>query len=105
MTAPDDLQRLMTAVADGQFTTVETGFVPDSDIDPSIYLACFSTPAGKMVLRDLFRRYCDTSRWVPGEAKSSGFYREGMAQVVYEIAAHVETAASGEETESLAETE
>ncbi len=73
--------------------------VPGAEmLDPAVYLACFSTPAGRAVLEDLYNRYVNVSRYVPGEAEGSGFYREGMAQVVFEVLAKVEGAAQGDET-------
>jgi hypothetical protein len=73
-------------------------------LDPAIYLACFSTPAGRAVLSDLISRYVNVSRFVPGEAEGSGYYREGMAQVVFDIASKVEGAAQGDDTGLEAET-
>lgn len=66
-------------------------------LDPGVYLACFHTPAGRAVLADLYNRYVNVSRFVPGEPEGSGYYREGAAQVVFEIAAMIEAAAQGED--------
>lgn len=61
-----------------------------------VYLACFNTPAGRAVLEDLYNRYVNVSRCVPGEAEGSGFYREGAAQVIFDITATIEAAAIGD---------
>lgn len=66
-------------------------------VDPAVYLAVFSSPEGQLVLKDLHQRFVDVSRCVPGEPEGSGFYREGMAQVVYHIGAMIEGAAQGDE--------
>lgn len=72
--------------------------VPGMDtLDDGVYLAAFSSPAGRAVLADLYNRFVNVSRFVPGEPEGSGFYREGAAQVVFEIAARIEAAAQGEE--------
>lgn len=65
-------------------------------LSPDIYLAAFSTHAGRAVLSDLYNRYVNVSRFVPGEPDGSGYYREGAAQVVFEIAAMIEAASQGE---------
>jgi hypothetical protein len=75
--------------------------VPNAEyIDPSIYAACFSTPAGRAVLADLHARYVNVSRFVPSEGAEAGYYREGMAQVVFEIAAMIEQSADDEATDA-----
>lgn len=56
------------------------------DVDPAIYAACFSSPAGRAVLEDLYNRYVNVTRAVPGQGAELAFYREGAAQVVFEIA-------------------
>lgn len=100
----DPFSALMDAAADPAFRarmgeiadTIDTS--PGMELlDPAVYLACFSTPAGRAVLRDLYMRYVNVSRMVPGEAEGAGFYREGMAQVVFDIAAMCEAAAEGDD--------
>lgn len=66
-----------------------------SQVGNDVYLACFNTPAGRAVLRDLFMRYAMVTRAYPGEPEGSAFYREGAAQVTYDIMARVERAAQG----------
>jgi hypothetical protein len=58
---------------------------PRAGVEREIYAAVFDTDAGRAVLADLVRRYIAPSRFVPGEAESFGFYREGAASVVHEI--------------------
>lgn len=65
-------------------------------VDPEVYAAAFSSPAGKAVLEDLYNRYVNVTRAVPGAGSDAAFYREGMAQVVFDIVhqitkAHEET--------------
>lgn len=55
-------------------------------VDPAIYAACFTSPAGRAVLEDLYNRYVNVTRAVPGQGAELAFYREGAAQVVFEIA-------------------
>jgi hypothetical protein len=74
-------------------------------LDAGIYLACFNTPAGRAVLQDLYTRYVNVSRVVPGEPDGSGFYREGAAQVVFLIASQVEAAAEGLDYDNQASTD
>lgn len=69
-------------------------------LDADVYLAAFSTPAGRAVLRDLHDRFVNVTRWYPGEDATAGFYREGGAQVVFFLAAMCETAAQGESTDA-----
>jgi hypothetical protein len=65
-------------------------------VDPAVYLAVFSSPEGLLVLQDLHQRFADVHRFMPGEGADAGFYREGMAAVVYHIGAMIERAAAGE---------
>ena len=58
-------------------------------LDAEVYRACFRTKAGKQVLQDLYSRFVNASRWNPHEKPEAGFYREGMAQVVFEICANI----------------
>ena len=55
------------------------------DVDPDVYKAVFNTTAGRIVLTDMYNRYVNVSRFVPGRDASEGYYREGMAQVVFDI--------------------
>lgn len=66
-------------------------------IDPEVYAACFSTPAGRAVLEDMYRRYVNVTRCVPGQGTDAAFYREGMAQVVFDIVHNVTQAHGGED--------
>lgn len=54
-------------------------------VDPAIYAACFTSSAGRKVLEDLYSRYVNVTRAVPGQGSDMAFYREGAAQVVFEI--------------------
>ena len=56
-----------------------------SDLDDETYAAAFGTPAGRLVLRDMLKRYVMVTRADPHDAPEAAFYREGMAQVVFEI--------------------
>ena len=102
----DPFQELMNVAADPAFRDrigeIASEYeVPGMDsLDPSIYLACFSTPAGRAVLADLYREYVNTATWVPGEPEGSGYVREGSKQVVFKIAAKLEAAAQGDETDA-----
>lgn len=105
----DPFRELMNAAADPFWrdnvlgSTEEAAIPGVKRIDSAIYLACFNTPAGRAVLADLYNRYVNVSRFVPGEPEFSGYYREGMAQVVFEIAALCEAASQGEEDGKTAE--
>lgn len=97
-----DFETMMNVAADPQFRDrigriADTFAVPGMEgLDSELYRACFSTPAGRAVLEDLMQRYVMVSRFVPGEAEGSGYYREGMAQVVFDIAARCEAASQGD---------
>jgi len=56
------------------------------------YLAAFDTPAGRAVLKDMYQRYVHVTRAVPGQGADAAFYREGMAQVVFDIVAQMKRA-------------
>jgi hypothetical protein len=58
----------------------------------AVYDACFSTPAGRAVLADMRKKYVEVSRFVPGAGADYGYYREGMAQAVFEIEDYVRMA-------------
>jgi hypothetical protein len=98
----DPFQELMNVASDPAFRDrigeirSEVELDLEDQVTAEVYLACFSTPAGRAVLADLYNRYANVSRWVPGEPEFSGYYREGMAQVVYDIAEKVEVAAQGD---------
>lgn len=77
--------------------TEEAAMPGTQRLNAAVYLACFNTPAGRAVLADLYNQYVNVSRFVPGEPDGSGYYREGMAQVVFDIAARVEAASQGDE--------
>lgn len=84
----DDFRAMM----DGQ---EETAPVKQS-LDPSIYAECFNSEAGQMVIQDMYNRYVNVTRCVPGLGADQAFYREGMASVVFEIVAMIEAAHNGE---------
>lgn len=65
-------------------------------LEPEIYLAAFTTEAGRLVLQDMYDRYVHVSRCVPGQGADAAFYREGMAQVVFDIVDQITRAATGE---------
>jgi len=60
-----------------------------------IYAACFGTPAGRAVLADMRKKYVTVTRFVPGAGAEHGFYREGMAQAVFEIEELIKAAKGG----------
>jgi len=62
---------------------------PDPRIEDSVYRAVFNTSAGQAVLHDMYNRYVNVTRWVPGAGEDTGAYREGMAQVVFDIVARL----------------
>lgn len=106
---PSDFDVLMEAVSDPAFwdaheKTMEGIEIPGADtLDPAIYLACFGTPTGRAVLKDLHRRFINVTRFYPGEPEGSGFFREGAASVVFDIAVKCEQAAQGHDTSDTAE--
>jgi hypothetical protein len=65
-------------------------------IDPAMYAAVFGTPAGRAVLADMYARYVNLTRCVPGQGTDAAFYREGMAQVVFDIVHNITQAQEGE---------
>lgn len=87
-------EEMMNIAADPAWRDEVIGTSSDMHVDrrvtADIYHACFNTPAGRAVLADLYNRYVNASRCVPGEPEGSGFFREGAAQVVFDIAATVE---------------
>lgn len=66
-------------------------------VDPAIYAAAFNTPAGRKVLEDLYNRHVNVSRCIPGQGSDAAFYREGMAQVVFDIVYNMTATEEGEE--------
>ncbi len=66
-------------------------------VDPEVYAACFNTPAGRAVLEDMHRRYVNVTRCVPGQGTDAAFYREGMAQVVFDIVHNITQAHGGDD--------
>lgn len=63
----------------------------------TMYSAVFNTPAGQAVLEDMYRRYVHVTRAVPGQGAEAAFYREGMAQVVFDIAGCIARVQQGEQ--------
>lgn len=84
----DDFRKMM----DGQ---EEIAPVKQS-LDPAIYAEAFGSEAGQLVLQDMYNRYVNVTRCVPGLGADQAFYREGMAQVVFEIVANIDAAHNGE---------
>jgi hypothetical protein len=70
-----------------------------SSLDPEVYYAAFSDGAGRMVLDDMFERFVNVSRVIPGEGSDAAFYREGMAQVVFHIMHMMARAVKGDDIE------
>lgn len=64
-------------------------------VEAEVYAAVFSTPAGKAVLEDMYNRYVNVTRCVPGQGTDAAFYREGMAQVVFDIVNNINQANEG----------
>lgn len=65
-------------------------------LEPEIYAACFATEEGRLVLEDMYSRYVHITRCVPGQGAEAAFYREGMAQVVFDIVDQITMANNGE---------
>lgn len=65
-------------------------------VDPDLYAVVFSTPAGHQVLADMYNRYVNVTRCVPGQGPDAAFYREGMAQVVFDIVHNITLAQEGD---------
>lgn len=57
----------------------------DDRLDAALYRQVFGTEAGQLVLADMYNRYVNVTRAVPGMGADQAFYREGMAQVVFDI--------------------
>lgn len=74
----------------------EAGAPVKRSVEASIYAACFNTPAGREVLQDLYSRYVHVTRAVPGQGAEAAFYREGSAQVVFDIVDQITQAQNGE---------
>lgn len=65
-------------------------------VDPELYAVVFGSPAGQAVLTDMYNRYVNVTRCVPGQGADAAFYREGMAQVVFDIVHNMNLAAEGD---------
>ena len=74
----------------------EAGAPVKQGIDPELYAVVFATPAGREVLVDMYNRYVNVTRCVPGQGADAAFYREGMAQVVFDIVHNITVAQEGE---------
>jgi hypothetical protein len=61
-------------------------------VDPALYASIFTSPAGRLVLADMYNRYVNVTRCVPGGGADAAFYREGMAQVVFDIVHNINRA-------------
>lgn len=70
-----------------------------TSLDPEVYLAAFGSGPGALVLEDMFERYVNVSRVIPGEGADAAYYREGMAQVVFHIMHMMAMATNGETDE------
>ena len=64
-------------------------------VDPTVYAAVFGSGAGALILEDMYNRYVNVTRAVPGQGAEAAFYREGMAQVVLDIAYNISKAHEG----------
>ena len=65
-------------------------------LNPRRYAVVFSTPIGREVLADMYNRYVNVTRCMPGQGPDAAFYREGMAQVVFDIVHNITVAQEGE---------
>jgi hypothetical protein len=65
--------------------TAEASATIKRQADCELYAVVFGTPAGRLVLEDMYNRYVNVTRCVPGQGADAAFYREGMAQVVFDI--------------------
>jgi len=65
-------------------------------LNPRLYAVVFSTPIGREVLADMYNRYVNVTRCMPGQGPDAAFYREGMAQVVFDIVHNITVAQEGE---------
>ena len=75
---------------DAEDLKIETG------LDPAIYALVFGSPEGVMVLEDMYAKYVNVTRAVPGAGADAAFYREGMAQVVFDIVHQMSKAYQGD---------
>lgn len=62
---------------------------PQRNVPRDVYRQVFSTPQGQLVLQDLHDRYVNVTRADPHGTAQEAFYREGMAQVVFDIVENV----------------
>lgn len=96
----ESLERLLTDASMGEYRKMMDGVEKAAPVkrtlDPAIYAAVFGTPEGRLVLEDMYSRYVHVTRCVPGAGTDAAFYREGMAQVVFDIADQINQAHSGE---------
>lgn len=74
----------------------ERGAPVKRTLDPAVYAACFGTAAGRAVLEDMYARYVHVTRAVPGGGTDAAFYREGMAQVLFDIVDQINQGENGE---------
>lgn len=80
----DDGDWMERTAAANEAAAVERSQIADA------YAALFSSDLGRAVLDDMQRRYVDVTRWNPGLPPEQGFYREGMAQAVFDIRLQIE---------------
>lgn len=66
-------------------------------VDPGLYAVVFNTPAGRELLAEMYNQYVNVTRCVPGQGTEAAFYREGMAQVVFNIVHNINRAEQGED--------
>ena len=66
-------------------------------LDPAIYLECFTTQAGQLVLADMYARYVNVTIVEPGAARETHGIRQGQANVVFEIVHMIEQYMKGED--------
>jgi hypothetical protein len=94
------LDQLFSSADMGEFRRMmdaaETSAPIKRTLDPAIYAACFTTEAGALVLADMYARYVHVTRAIPGGGADAAFYREGMAQVVFDIVDQITQAHNGE---------
>lgn len=94
----DAFEAMMDKAGSAEFQAMieENAAGAKPDVSNEVYKACFDTPAGRAVIRDLYNRYVNGTRFNPAEGSDYGFYREGGAAVIFDLAARVEAAAIGE---------
>lgn len=96
----DGFEAMMDAAGDPAFLDFGSQDADPATLAPGVgddvYRACFGTTAGRAVLRDLYQRFVNGTRFVPGEPADAGFFRDGRAAVVFDIAGRIEAASQGE---------